>query len=465
MSALGDYIHLYKKHYAEYGVTRHSKGSPNPNYSMNVINNRISANVKPISKEAIAELERRLKINSDNEENRLLSEAERQKQHLINICYQLLYQRSKNITGANRIATMARGGEVWYTDNEKRRYTKNLGNRSWAAYYDKNEKINHATLKALSDKANALYKRIQRLIDKINKNGDTSQTSEDFIKLVSLFNEYSHLSLNPQQCTLGTIKSALKTYRYEGAAQDISGHFGEMMVAICDDTCSNLAESQVRKHITESIVGAQTAKITFDKKLISTGYKIFDTNRDNENQYWLGATQNKVDVQINIKDEEVLATVKASADTDKAPRPHLQDVDLLVTLTFLNNLSGLENFGNHWLNMHATILSNEKTFNSSGLDEILKKEIAYEALASGNPFKQNVKSANIFAYINRATGQVYVKSVQQLLDNMDRIGGLKEIPQLRYRNNWQPEIWQRINSILTQVHQTKIHVAINIDFK
>ena len=109
MSALGDYIHLYKKHYAEYGVTRHSKGSPNPNYSMNVINNRISANVKPISKEAIAELERRLKINSDNEENRLLSEAERQKQHLINICYQLLYQRSKDITGANRIATMARG--------------------------------------------------------------------------------------------------------------------------------------------------------------------------------------------------------------------------------------------------------------------------------------------------------------------------------------------------------------------
>lgn len=77
MSALGDYIHLYKKHYAEYGVTRHSKGSPNSNYSMNVINNRISSNVKPISKDTIAELERRLKINSDNEEHKLLNEAER----------------------------------------------------------------------------------------------------------------------------------------------------------------------------------------------------------------------------------------------------------------------------------------------------------------------------------------------------------------------------------------------------
>lgn len=50
MSALGDYIHLYKKHYVEHGVTRKSNGNANPNYSMEVINNRIKSNVKPISK-------------------------------------------------------------------------------------------------------------------------------------------------------------------------------------------------------------------------------------------------------------------------------------------------------------------------------------------------------------------------------------------------------------------------------
>ena len=449
MSALGDYIHLQAANYYKYGTNRRTFSSSKPNYNIEVINSRIKANVKPISKQTIAELETKLKLNSDIERQKSLNQAERDKQRLIDICYQLLYERSKNITGAKRTATMAQGGQVWYTNKQGERYWKQLGNKSWAAG------MTHSELKKLSDKANALYRRIQKLIDKINKNGDASQTSSDFIKLVSLFNEYTHLAQDPNGSTIGEIQSALKTYRYKGAAQDISGHFGEMMVAICDETCANLAEEQVKKFITQAIVGAQTAEIRFDN--------IFDSNPDNKNQYSLGSTQTKVDVQININDEDVFATVKASADTDTPPRPQLQDVDLLIPLTFLNSYAGLENFGNHWLNMH---MANSYAYAEQGqLDEILKKEIAYEALSSGNPFKKDVTSANIFAYINRATGRVYVKSVQDLLDNMDRIGGLNGIPRLRFRNWWKPEIWQRINDILTQVHGTKIHVAININFQ
>ena len=100
------------------------------------------------------------------------------------------------------------------------------------------------------------------------------------------------------------------------------------------------------------------------------------------------------------------------------------------------------------------------------LDNILKMEVAYEALSSGNPFKQGVDSANVFVYINRSTGKVYVKSVQQLLsaDNINRIGGLARISTLRYKQKWQPEIWQRLNDILRQVHATKLSVALNIKY-
>jgi hypothetical protein len=96
----------------------------------------------------------------------------------------------------------------------------------------------------------------------------------------------------------------------------------------------------------------------------------------------------------------------------------LQDVDLYPTLIFLNSqIAGLENFGNHWLNMHSAykIAGSIRTYDDPGkenLDEILKKEVAYEALCSGNPFKTGVDSANVFVHINRATGKVYVKSAK-----------------------------------------------------
>lgn len=463
MSALGDYIHLYKKHYAEHGVTRKSNGSANPNYSMEVINNRIKSNVKPISKQTIAELERRLKLNSYNEQNKVLNEAEKQRQQLIDLCYELLYERSQRTEGARRIHDIAAGGEVWYTNKDGSVTPHDFGGRhAWAA------SKTHDELQKLNNQADVLYRNIQKLIDKINNTGGgTSQTSQDFFKLVQLFNQYTHLAMDPNTSTMGQIKAALKIYRYKGAAQDISGSFGELLTAACQDLPDDLANEEVKKIITQSITGDRVSKIITDKKLISTGYHIFKTNRDNQNQYYIGTTKDKVDVQININDEKIYANVKTRADMGPKSRPELQQVDLLVVLTFLNSYPGLNNFGNHWLNMHSCRTSNEKIINSNALDEILKKEIAYEALAAGNPFKKDVNSANVFVYINRSLGKVYVKSVQQLLYNVNsidnRIGGLSQIHSLRFKNKKQPEIWQRINDILTEVHQAKINVAININ--
>lgn len=472
MSALGNYIHHYYFNYKKFGVTRKNPaGGGTPNYSVQIINNRIGSNIKPISSEAIATLESRLKINSDIEKDRQLSDLQQRKQTLINAVYQLLYERSKNITGIHRVSTVAKGGDVWYTGKNGNRYTQNLGNSTWATNLD------HSELKKMSDNANNLYRKINKLIDKINKAKQNKDTSKDLMELVNLFEQYTHLTMTPTKNVLAEITAALSLYCYNGAIYDTSGRFGQMMIATCDDLCYDLAQSTTDDVVTKAAIdiinqgvqGDISSAANFNKKLVSTGYKIFGTNSDNKNQYSIGTTKNKVDVKIRINDEEVLVNAKTRSNLDSSDRVILQDVDLYTSLIFLNSqISGLEDFGNHWLNIHAanqTVGFQEH----SQLDEILKKEVAYEALCSGNPFKTNVDSANVFAYVNRSTGKVYVKSARELLENINgldnRIGGLQKISTIHLQNIWQQEIWQRLNNILTEIHNAKLSIALNIKFE
>ena len=480
MSALGEYIHLHYSRYKKYGITRmNPAGSGVPDYSIDAINNRIGNKIKPISDDVIATLERRLKINSGTEEDKQLKKIQPKKQSAINAIYQVLFERSKNVDGIRRVGTMAQGGTVWFSqkknDGVVNRYSKDLGNASWATNLDYKDLI------AKSYHANELYKQINQLIDKINSTTDAN-TEADLLQLVSLFEQYTHITMMPNENVKAQIEEAIKLYRYGGAITDISGRFGEMLVAICNDSCSDLAEQTadeaVRaaaiKSINQGVVGDISSAANFNKKLVSTGYKIFGTNSDNQNQYSIGTTKNKVDVQIKVNDEQVFANVKTRANLDgKAGRDQLQDVDPYTALVFLNSqVEGLENFGNHWISMHLAYgEENGRIYNEpkqADLDEIFKKEVAYEALSIGNPFKTGVNAANVFVHINRATGKVYVKSVQQLLDNLNkadnRIGGLQKISTLRYNNIKQPEVWQRLNDILNQVHATKLSVAINIKY-
>jgi hypothetical protein len=62
-------------------------------------------------------------------------------------------------------------------------------------------------------------------------------------QLISLFEQYTHLTMTPNKNVKAEIEEAIKLYRYSGAITDISGRFGEMMVAICDDFCADLAEN------------------------------------------------------------------------------------------------------------------------------------------------------------------------------------------------------------------------------
>lgn len=459
MSALGNYIHLYYKNYKDYGISRKNKNASMPNYSIEVINNRIKMNTKKISDSSIQQLERRLRVNTSAQIEKDAKEFEK-RQFLIDVIYRLLYERSSAVKSISRVKSVSEGG-AWFTgtDENGQKYKGQLPlSQQWAS------SLTHEELMAFSNKANQNYKIAQKIIKQINKKGQA--TSEEWNNLISAVKEYTHITPNfPQysESALGAIQEALKQRRYADVIHSIAGQFGEMLVATCGDTIDNLAKTSVQdiiRQIESSVVGAHRTEILFDKSSVSMGNKLFNTSTKDGTQYTLKSSQDKVDVKININEEPMLISVKTSG-VQNPTSLHLQsDSTLLAPLVFLNNYPGLENFSNHWLNLHVAHQGMKQNKIDSNLETILKKEIAYQALSTGNPLKKT-DSANVFVYINRATGDVHAISTEKLMENFESFSGLKGISKIRFENKKQPQIYQRIQNIISQVHQKKISVSLN----
>lgn len=458
MSALGEYIHLYYSNYKQYGVARVGQQPSFGNYALATINRRIENEVENIDQGAINELQKRLKLNSQSQLQQSKSSWAKRQQQLIDQIYTLLYERSQKISGVERLYNIGQGN--YYITNKNGNTSHILTDSHWAASKSVEE------LRRLSKQANAIFTEINTLIDKINKD-QSSQSLDDLKKLEQLYKQYTHLSYDSNNHTLGAIEKAIGEKRYDGAASNIAGQFGEMLVAVCDDKIFKEANKTVAQIVEQSVKGDERAEILIDKNLISDnrGDFIYKTSAKDGTMYSLGVTQNKVDVEIQINNQDIFASVKSYSGIDsKSARPDLQQVNLLTTLTFLNNYEGLQNIGNHWINLHASHPGKTKSINKT-LDDIIKKEIAFQALSSGNPFKQGIKKANVFVFINRSTGQVFVKSVKDILsNNLSTIGGLDTVSNVYLANHKSDATQDRITNVLEQIHQCNISVAMNIKF-
>lgn len=460
MSALGEYIHLYYSHYRDYGVARINESPKIANYSLNVINRRINNEVPDIKKETITELQRRLKLNSQSNLEKGKSEQAKMQQKLLDQVYILLYERLQKIQDMERLREKA-GGNFWSVDKEGSKF-HTLRESHWASSLSTDE------LKKRRDQAKNLYQKIQKLIIEIN--GQTAQQSlNKLFELEKLYEQYTHLSYDSDDHSLVAIQKAITQHRYNNTKQQISGDFGEMLLATLGDKIFKQANQTVAQAIEESVKGQQRTEILIDKSLISDnrGDQIFKQTSKDGTYYYMKPTQNKVDVQIQIADDNILASMKTYSGTGSHSfRPDLQEVNLFYSILFLNSYNELKDIGNHWLNLHATHPGKAfDTVNSNQIDDIIKREVAFEALSSGNPFKQGINNANVFVYINRDTGQIYIKSIKDILFNdFSKIGGLDRISKIRLQNRRTDKIEDRITNVLNQLHQQKISVALNIKF-
>lgn len=464
MSALGEYIHLRYKNYNRYGITRTDpQGKPALNYSADIIDNRLK-DENMVSENALNILKMRLKANTSDNINQDNKEWAIQQQKLINEVYTLLQERVSDgkVTGIHKVINIA-AGQGWTTRNKQK--MKLPTTQNWASTLSIQE------LDSRKDKAQALISQIQSLITEINK-GAQPQSQKNLQTLIQLYEQYTHLSGDSlTDSTIGGIEKAIGEHVYKNSATAIGGHFGEMLVALCDDSCATLAEDAVAEYLEKAVKGQERTQVTFSKDLVRGAKRdefFLNTSTEDGTKYTLGSTQNKVDVYIQINDEDIFANVKSYAVlAGETPRAKLQNVNLFYSLVFLNSWESYQDFGNHWLNLHTanTKRLNGPQSNRAELDEILKKEIAIEAFSTGNPLKQNVSHANVFVFINRATGDVYVKNIKTILkDDFDNIRGLDSISNIYLKNKKEDRVQDRIYNILNELHQKKIEVAYNIKF-
>lgn len=459
MSALGQYIHLYYSHYRDYGVAHINETPKIANYSLSVIERRIKNQVRDIKKEAINELQRRLKLNSQSNLEKGKTEQAALQQKLLDEVYSLLYERLTKVEDIDRLRQKA-GGNYWSIDENKNR-VHTLREAHWATSLSVDE------LKKRRNQAKQIYQKIQKLIKEINDQ-KSQQSLDKLLQLQRLYEKYTHLSYDSNQHTLVAIQKAIKQHRYNNTKAQVSGDFGQMVVATLGDKIFKEVNQTVAQAVEQSVKGKQKTEIFIDKSLISQnrGDSIFKQTTKDGTQYYIKPTQNKVDVEIQIMDEDVLASVKTySGTTGYSFRPDIQEVNLFYSILFLNSYSGLEDIGNHWLNLHTTHPGKASRITNNQIDDIIKKQVAFQALSSGNPFKTNINKANVFIYINRDTGQVYVKSIKDILFNdFSKIGGLNVISKIFLQNHRSEKIEDRITNVLNQLHQKNLSIALNIKF-
>ena len=114
--------------------------------------------------------------------------------------------------------------------------------------------------------------------------------------------------------------------------------------------------------------------------------------------------------------------------------------------------------------MHA-LRNSKKWSNQKEADAIVDKEVAYEALIGGSPFK-NVEPANLFIYIERAKGYVFIERTTDLmLQHFERFN-MKSVGDIMLQNRKVQAKYgsaERIASILSQLHKINIAVSLNIN--
>lgn len=462
MGALGDYIHLKISNYRKYGVANETGGNEDIapmfyNYcdSKTFINERLNR-ISEVSDEAINILRSRLKANTPDGLTKEEQAWGRDQQRLINYIYELLYTQVNNINKGAKVLVETTSGQGKYSNKETKQLQTLSATFQWASGYS------HSQLMQLRSKKQKQLQEIKRLIAEINK-GKQPQSDTNLKKLTQLYTKFTDIIPNQQFNTVAEIEKAIAAFRYTGTIQQVAGKFGEQLVAICDDTAEDMGKKELVNFLQTAVQGDVRTEITFDKDLIAPGKATFlRTTDESGNEYYLGTTQDKTDVHIHIKDEDIFASVKDyAAEPGSFKNPHLQNVNLLQSLTFLN--SYLDNFGNHWLNMHA-LKGSGGWSNQKEADAIVLKEIAYEALASGSPFKQS-NPANVFVYIDRAKGYVFVeKTSDLLLNHFDRFI-MRSVEDIILKNRRVPlknGIQDRIEDILRQVHKINIAVSLNI---
>lgn len=443
-SALGDYVHLYAQNYLDYGVNRvgDSKAGFRITEARRLVQSRIN-NLSSVSDETINELKRRMSLNSLSQEQADSQKVDGLTQERINLVYEIL---SKNIKSGVMKGYLEKG----MTQNGFLSYTGQ-------------QNILKGSAKTTIDKRKGAVKEWHNKISLIENLGTIDEATGK--ELLDIYNRATGNKVNGDiKSLIGQLQDDIDLMQFTTCYRELAGKVGENLVAMCADNINTLTREAIEKELKQTVVGGSTSEISIDSNILSQmntkDIKTF-AHYEAGNKYVLNSpTQDKVDVDIIVNKENVLASVKNYASNSKYGIG-LMSTSLLYPLLFLERA---DKFGTHWINLHACPWN---LGGASAADAVLKQEIAYEALATGNPFKKGGKSANTFVFIDRLKGKIHVKNIKDMLTFTglnQTFSFYPEISHIDIINKHESSVGARINKIMAQIHSIKIRTSLNQSF-
>ena len=422
MSALGDYVHYRPIKYAIHGTSLYGSFDRIGSYQT-YVSQRLTG-ISDVSADTINILKQRLKKDSNSQIEKDKIEYEKDFQNKIDSLYDFLAKRA-TVAGLRSFNNNKNSSQV---TSEK---IKGLSQKEWK-------------------RKKQLVTQINTLLDRIAEDGAKGAATEKQLKEVVRLYHY----LSGKKSSLKEIQDEIGLYQYYSSLSNIAGTFGEMLVAACDDKIEQITE-ETMTDILKSIEGNHRSEIDTNRRrqALQTYPAIED---EAKNIYKIISSEDKVDVNININEENVLASVK-NTNTN---RINVQkETSLLDALVKMNEAG---NYANHWLNCHAGI--RKYTRDGDIADSVLKFELAYNGLVGGNPLKNNAKQANIFVYMNRQKGEIMVKSTKKILmEDLDQFKITPNPAGMRFENRWEPHsYWERLQKIIIWIHQQNLRVSYKI---
>lgn len=454
MSALGEYVHLHAENYLKYGTNRIHAGVASDSaasaYQQQLQRNRQRLERLAAQSSAIAPNLKILETYITNEAR----DEELREERALNRYYSRNFQNAEQRIVdffTNAVPATIEGRTI------KRR----------------NPEIKEPDIYKAMQVRRRIYEQINRMIKLFNQGKTASpqsinnliQNFDDFFSLVKredIKEVYIKSDLNSKN-TLVKLKELLRKFNLNAAIAEANGIWGEKVVALAGQKLQQQVNNSIEQSLNSLIVGDARTSFSLDKSMFGEDVGSILEKKYN-NIYRAIATQDKVDVNIQLDDGDINASVKAYTPRDGMIKPHLQDVSLMYQL-----LSTQNNFANHWLNCQCLYNQNMSINRTrTELDAVLLEQMKYEALVHGNMLKQNVTESNVFVAIDVIQGRVYVKTAYDILtDNnaFELSQTMNDLMLYEYNTFEQQGVAYRIANIIQGLRQKQIGFSLSIQFK
>lgn len=412
MSALGDYVHYAVKNYQRYGISY--KGNTSNHYN-GTIDNYI------IQKKNIGKYNNTFNYNKLEQELRKNSiDSILKDQQLVNLDYGQKINQFKSM-----ILAKAMGEQNIHFKN-------NLSNKTEAQLLNEKKEFDN----------------LQREISYYNEKLLSGETIFPSI-LEEITNKYNSLSSEGTRTSiLGNIQQGLNDNAANVWQDMLNGEFGKQIDISINKSAKASLESEIKSSI-QSIPGLYSNLTIEDDK---TSYKTIDKLGS---QYSIESTKEGWELNFKGKRKNILSGSVKNIYADD-PGYGLFRLNGETNLgTVLSMLEAENNFGTHWMNMHACYLDNS-------LDNDLRIAIIYEGLSNSH---SEISRSGDFVYIDRTIGQIEHMNFWSAVD-MTNFRISPDITGKRLDNTWMPPknpsksgAYLRIANLLQEVHATNLYIA------